>query len=112
MIGDHALNSLTFQHQQVSLMLGHSLRSLYQDLLNAPILDSLQTLAAQLEPRLNLDFKTTCSLSSKNLSLPDERRFGSCHDTTSTYIRGPNSSPKTMLAMTAPTTKQPGNLRE
>jgi hypothetical protein len=55
MIGDHALNSLTFQHQQVSLMLGHSLRSLYEDLLNAPILDSLQTLAAQLEPRTRVE---------------------------------------------------------
>jgi hypothetical protein len=63
MIGDHALNSLTFQHQQVSFMLGHSLsfmlghslRSLYEDLLNAPILNSLQTLAAQLEPRTRVE---------------------------------------------------------
>ncbi len=53
-IGDYALNSLTFQQQQVSFILGHSLRSLYEDVLNAPIPGNLQTLAAQLEPRMQV----------------------------------------------------------
>jgi hypothetical protein len=50
-VGNSPLNSLTFQQQQVSYILGHSLRSLYEDVLNAPIPDNLQALAAQLEPR-------------------------------------------------------------
>jgi hypothetical protein len=54
-IGDYALNSLTFQQQQVSIILGHSLRSLYEDMLNAPIPDNLQTLTAQLEPKMRLE---------------------------------------------------------
>ena len=54
-IGGYALNSLTFQQQQVSFILGHSLRRLYEDMLNAPIPDNLQTLAAQLEPKMWLE---------------------------------------------------------
>ena len=50
-IRDYALNSLNFQQQQVSLILGYSLRSLYEDMLNAPVPDNLQALAAQLEPK-------------------------------------------------------------
>jgi len=52
---DYALNSLTFQERQVSFFLGHSLRSLYEDLLNAPIPDNLRTLAARLESRTRVE---------------------------------------------------------
>lgn len=53
--GDFLLNNLTFQQQQVSFILNHSLQSLYEDVLNVPIPDNLQTLAAQLEPKLRLE---------------------------------------------------------
>jgi hypothetical protein len=36
-IGGYPLNSLNFQQQQLSFILGHSLRSLYEDVLKAPI---------------------------------------------------------------------------
>jgi hypothetical protein len=42
-------NSLTFSQQQVNFILGHSLRSIYQDTLNSPLLERLKTLLAQLE---------------------------------------------------------------
>jgi hypothetical protein len=54
-VGNYPLNRLTTQQQQVSLILGHSLRSLYEDVLNAPIPDSLLALAAQLEPRTRVE---------------------------------------------------------
>jgi hypothetical protein len=50
-VGHYPLNSLHFQQQQVSDILGHSLRNLYEDVLNAPIPDNLQALAAKLEPK-------------------------------------------------------------
>ena len=49
--GDHALNSLTFQQQQVSIFLGHSLSCLYEDVLKAPIPVHLQAIAARLETK-------------------------------------------------------------
>ena len=46
-----ALNGLTFQQQQTTFFLGHSLRSHYEDVIKAPIPDHLQALAEQLERR-------------------------------------------------------------
>jgi hypothetical protein len=54
-VGNYPLNSLTFQQQQVSFLLGHPLRSLYEDLLNAPIPDNLQALAARLESKTRVE---------------------------------------------------------
>ena len=54
-VGNYPLNSLTFQQKQVSFLLGPSFRSLYEDLLNAPIPDNLQALAAQLESRTRVE---------------------------------------------------------
>jgi hypothetical protein len=57
-VGNYQLNSLNFQQQQVSFILGHSLRSLYEDVLNAPIPDNLLALAAQLEPKTHVEART------------------------------------------------------
>ena len=54
-VENHPRNSLTFQQQQVSFILGHALRNLYEDLLNAPIPGNLQALAAQLESRTRVE---------------------------------------------------------
>ncbi|MBM6584389.1 hypothetical protein ILT44_29790 [Microvirga sp. BT689] len=54
-VGNYQLNSLTSQQQQASLILGHSLRSRYEDMLNAPIPENLQALVAQLEPRTRVE---------------------------------------------------------
>jgi hypothetical protein len=51
----YALNNSLTSQQQVSFILSHSLRSLYEDVLNTPIPDNLQTLAAQLEPKIRLE---------------------------------------------------------
>jgi hypothetical protein len=57
-VGNYQLNSLSFQQQQVSFILGHSLRSLYEDVLKAPIPADMQTLAAQLEPKTHVEART------------------------------------------------------
>ncbi|WP_244610314.1 NepR family anti-sigma factor [Microvirga pakistanensis] len=44
-------NSLTFSQQQVNFILGHSLRSVYQDTLDSPLPEPLKTLVAQLEAK-------------------------------------------------------------
>jgi hypothetical protein len=44
-------NSLTFSQEQVNIILGHSLRSVYQDLLNTPVPEHLKALLDQLEQR-------------------------------------------------------------
>jgi hypothetical protein len=44
-------NSLTFSQQQVNFILGHSLRSIYQESLNSPLPEYLKTLVAQLEAK-------------------------------------------------------------
>jgi len=54
-VRDYPVNSLTFQQQQVSFILGHSLRGVYGDVLNAPIPDNLQALAARLEPSTRVE---------------------------------------------------------
>ncbi len=41
----------TFQQQQPSTFLGHSLQSLYKDVLKTPVLVHLQAIAVPLEPR-------------------------------------------------------------
>ncbi|WP_410055137.1 NepR family anti-sigma factor [Microvirga sp. Mcv34] len=46
-------NSLTFSQVQVNFILGHSLRSIYQDTLNSPLPEHLKTLVAQLEARFS-----------------------------------------------------------
>jgi hypothetical protein len=43
------LNSLNFSQSQVNFILGHSLRSVYQDFLNAPLPDHLQVLLEQID---------------------------------------------------------------
>jgi hypothetical protein len=42
-------NGLTFSQEQVNFILGHSLRSLYQDALKSPFPEHIKTLVAQLE---------------------------------------------------------------
>ena len=42
------LNSLTFAQEQMNFILGHSLASLYQDVLAAPLSPDLQALVNQL----------------------------------------------------------------
>lgn len=42
-------DSLNFSQEQVTFILGHSLRSLYQDLLASELPDRLQALVEQLE---------------------------------------------------------------
>ncbi|EIM26880.1 hypothetical protein [Microvirga lotononidis] len=44
-------NSLTFSQEQVNLILGHSLKSIYQDTLRSPLPEHLETLVAQLEAK-------------------------------------------------------------
>ncbi len=44
-------NSLSFSQEQVNFILGHSLRSIYQDVLDAPVPDHLKALVARLEER-------------------------------------------------------------
>jgi hypothetical protein len=44
-------NGLTFSQEQVNLILGHALRSVYQDLLKAPMPEYLKTLLDQLDER-------------------------------------------------------------
>jgi hypothetical protein len=46
-----ALNGLTFQQQQTTFFLGHSLRSHYEDVIKAPIPDELQARAEQSKRR-------------------------------------------------------------
>ena len=50
-----ALNGLTFQQQQTTFFLGHSLRSHYEGVITAPIPDHLRALAEQLERRAFFD---------------------------------------------------------
>jgi hypothetical protein len=55
---DHSgymLNSLTFQQQQVNFILGHSIQSLYQDVVKEPIPAHLQTLAEKLDRKAFLE---------------------------------------------------------
>jgi hypothetical protein len=65
----YSLNSLTFQ-QQVTYILGYSLRVLYEDVLNAPIPDNLQALAAQLVPRTRIEAHFQDELPLEQQSLP------------------------------------------
>ena len=44
-------DSLTFSQEQVTFILGHSLRSIYQDVLNAPLPEHLQALVQRLEDK-------------------------------------------------------------
>jgi len=46
-------NSLTYSQVQANFILGHSLRSIYQDTLNSPLPEHLKTLVAQLEARFS-----------------------------------------------------------
>ncbi len=48
-----SLNSLNFSQTQVNYILGHSLASLYQDMLKQPMPDQLGTLLHQLERKLS-----------------------------------------------------------
>jgi hypothetical protein len=50
-----ALNGLTFQQQQTTFFLGHTLRSHYEDVIKAPIPDELQALTERLEQRAFFD---------------------------------------------------------
>jgi hypothetical protein len=43
--------SLTFSQTQVTFILGHSLRGIYEDVLNAPMPEQLTALVHQLEAR-------------------------------------------------------------
>ena len=45
------LPGLTFSQAEVNFILGHSLRSLYEDLLNMPVPAHLEMLLVQLEKR-------------------------------------------------------------
>ncbi|PVE21921.1 hypothetical protein DC522_23955 [Microvirga sp. KLBC 81] len=47
----YALNRLTFSQEQAIFVLGHSLRSIYQDLFSEPVPEHLQALAARLEQK-------------------------------------------------------------
>jgi hypothetical protein len=51
----YMLNSLTFQQQQVNFILGHSIQSLYQDVMREPIPVHLQALAEQLDRKAFLE---------------------------------------------------------
>ncbi|WP_262265641.1 NepR family anti-sigma factor [Microvirga yunnanensis] len=46
-------DSLTFSQHQVNFILGHSLRSIYQDTLKSPLPEHLRTLVAQLEAKFS-----------------------------------------------------------
>jgi hypothetical protein len=48
-----SLNSLNFSQTQVNYILGHSLASLYQDMLKQPMPDQLRGLLHQLERKLS-----------------------------------------------------------
>ena len=50
-LADRVLPSLTFDQTHVSFILGHSLRSLYQELLDRPLPDNLRAIVDQLEAR-------------------------------------------------------------
>jgi Anti-sigma factor NepR len=45
----HAGNSLNFSQEQVTFILGHSLRSLYNDVVTADLPDRLKALVQELE---------------------------------------------------------------
>jgi hypothetical protein len=47
-------NSLTFSQEQANFILGHSLRSIYQDLLAAPMPEHLNALVDRLEEKYPL----------------------------------------------------------
>jgi hypothetical protein len=47
------LNSLNFSQTQVNYILGHSLASIYQDVLKQPMPDQLRGLVHQLERKLS-----------------------------------------------------------
>lgn len=49
--GQAFLPGLTFSQAEVNFILGHSLRSLYEDLLNVPVPEHLKMLLDQLEER-------------------------------------------------------------
>jgi hypothetical protein len=51
----YMLNSLTFQQQQVNFILGHSIQSLYQDVMREPIPIHLKALAEQLDRKAFLE---------------------------------------------------------
>jgi hypothetical protein len=51
----YMLNSLTFQQQQVNFILGHSIQSLYQDVVKEPIPVHLQALAEKLDRKALLE---------------------------------------------------------
>jgi hypothetical protein len=46
-------NSLTFSQEQVNFILGRSLKSIYQDTLDSPLPEHLETLVAQLEAKFS-----------------------------------------------------------
>ncbi|EIM26307.1 hypothetical protein MicloDRAFT_00028560 [Microvirga lotononidis] len=46
-------NSLTFSQEQVNFILGHSLKSIYQDTLNSPLPERLKTLVTQFETKFS-----------------------------------------------------------
>lgn len=48
-----SLNSLNFSQTQVNYILGHSLASIYQDMLKQPMPDQLRSLLHQLERKLS-----------------------------------------------------------
>jgi hypothetical protein len=48
-----SLNSLNFSQTQVNYILGHSLASIYQDMLKQPMPDQLRILLHQLERKLS-----------------------------------------------------------
>ncbi len=48
-----SLNSLNFSQTQVNYILGHSLASIYQDVLKQPMPDQLRGLVCQLERKLS-----------------------------------------------------------
>lgn len=44
-------NSLSFSQEQMNFILGHSLRSIYQDVMKAPVPENLKILVARLEEK-------------------------------------------------------------
>ena len=52
---ESALNGLTFQQQQTTFFLGHTLRSHYQDVIKAPIPDQRRAIAGRLQERAFFD---------------------------------------------------------
>jgi hypothetical protein len=51
----YILNSLTYQQQQVNFILGHSIQSLYQDVVREPVPEHMQALASQLDRKAFLE---------------------------------------------------------